>query len=122
MSRVGANCPPFWVDVKISNLFFGELWPTFGRNSEPVCRIFLHISTVPQRDYGIRKYERNRFVRIREKFGRISKKTRVSHGDAKIFGAKIFKSDGLNNGVMLRFPPGSSVTVRVGPYNVLGVE
>ena len=30
------------------------------------------------------------------------------------------KSDGLNNGVMLRFPPGSSVTVRVRPHNVLG--
>jgi len=29
---------------------------------------------------------------------------------------------GLNNGVMLRFPPGSSVTVRVRPHNVLGVE
>ena len=39
---------------------------------------FLHISTVPLRDYGLRKYERNRFVRIREKFGQISKKTRVS--------------------------------------------
>ena len=35
---------------------------------------------------------------------------------------KISKSDGLNNGVMLRFPPGSSVTVRVRPHNVLGVE
>ena len=35
---------------------------------------------------------------------------------------KYSKSDGLNNGVMLRFPPGSSVTVRVGPHNVLGVE
>jgi len=35
---------------------------------------------------------------------------------------KISKSNGLNNGVMLRFPPGSSVTVRVRPHNVLGVE
>ena len=47
-----------------------------------------------------------------------SKKTRVlGRGDAKIS-----KSDGLNNGVMLRFPPGRSVTVRVRPHNVLGVE
>ena len=35
---------------------------------------------------------------------------------------KYSKSDGHNNGVMLRFPPGSSVTVRVRPHNVLGVE
>ena len=35
---------------------------------------------------------------------------------------KYSKFDGLNNGVMLRSPPGSSVTVRVRPHNVLGVE
>ena len=35
---------------------------------------------------------------------------------------KISKSDGLNNGVMLRFTPGRSVTVQDRPYNVLGVE
>jgi len=66
----------------------------------------LHISTVPLPDYGLRKFERNRFVRIREKFGRISENTRLSHC--------------FNNGVMLTFPPGSSVTVRVRPHNVLG--
>ena len=44
-------------------------------------------------------------------------KTRIFHGDAKIS-----KSLGVNNGVMLRFPPGSSVTVRVTPHDVLGVE
>ena len=54
-------------------------------------------------------------VRTEEKFGRISKKTPVFHSDAKM-------SDDLNNGVMLRFPPGSFVTVRVRPHNVLGVE
>ena len=34
---------------------------------------------------------------------------------------KISKSDGLNNGVMLRFPTGNSVTVRVRLHYVLGV-
>ena len=81
-------------------------------------RIFLVKSTEPLPDWGPRKCERNRFVRIREKFGRISEKKRASVMEMR----KISKSDGLNNGVMLRFPPGSSVTVRDRPPNVLGVE
>ena len=78
----------------------------------------MQISTVPLTDYGHRKFDRNRFVRIPETFGRISEKKRVS---VTVMG-KYSKFDGLNNGVMLRFPPGSSVTVRVRPHNVLGVE
>ena len=75
---------------------FGEMWKfeiwfsaNFGlllvETLNPCVGFFLHISTVLLPDCGLRKSKRNRFVRIREKFRRISEKARICHGDEKIF-------------------------------------
>jgi len=54
--------------------FFSNFGLLLVETINPCVGFFLHNSTEPLLDYGLRKLERNRMVRIRDKFVRISEK------------------------------------------------
>ena len=112
----------------------GAIAPHLGRYGVwPVCTLahfcaksarqfleFLSRSIVPTAYYRFWEFKQNRWSRIRANFAQSWEKREKS-----LFGvleAKIAKSRGRYNGLMLNPPPGGAVTVRDRPHNIYEVE
>jgi len=94
---------------------FGELWPTFARNSVDRFSIFDGVRQPHVLSNDAENFRKIYFVEF-EQFALEVGNIAVSTWNILAF------AGGLNNGVMVTPPGGSSVTVRDRPPNVLGVE